>query len=147
MGTIYLKRKLYTQWDETDNLKRMKDSDILAEKKKTGPGYGSVLSSTAGGALAGATIGATALGIKHGIKGIKNKNVIGGALKGVKRGGKWGAVIGGTALAVGALKRKHKADKENKFYNNRLEYAQRQALRREHADWSSNMLQREGYSY
>ena len=143
MGTIYLKRKLYTQWDETDNLKRMKDSDILAEKKKTGPGYGSVLSSTAGGALAGATIGATALGIKH---GIKNKSFE-GALKGLKRGGKWGAIIGGAALAAGALKRKNKADKENKFYNDRLEYAQRQALRREHADWSSNMLQREGYSY
>ena len=31
---IRLKRRMYTQWDETDNLKRMKDSDILAEEKK-----------------------------------------------------------------------------------------------------------------
>jgi len=144
MGTIYLKRKLYTQWDETDNLKRMKDSDILAEKKKRGPGYGPVLSSAAGGALAGATIGATALGIKH---GIKNSNHFQGALKGLKRGGKWGALVGGTLMAAGALNRKNKADQENKFYNDRLEYAQRQALRREHADWRSNMTQREGYSY
>jgi hypothetical protein len=143
MGTIYLKRKLYTQWDETDNLKRMKDSDILAEKKKTSPGYGSVLSSTAGGAIAGATIGATALGIKH---GIKNKSFQ-GALKGLKRGGKYGALIGGTIMAAGALKRRNKINDENKFYNDRLEYAQRQALRREHADWKANMTQREGYSY
>ena len=50
-------------------------------------------------------------------------------------------------MAAGALRRKGKADKENKFYNNRLEYAQRQALRREHADWKANMTQREGYSY
>lgn len=143
MGTIYLKRKLYTQWDETDNLKRMKDSDILAEKKKKGPGFGSVLSSTAGGALAGATVGATALGIKH---GIKNKSLAGVAT-GLKKGGKYGALVGGSLLALGALKRKGKADRENKFYNDRLEYAQRQALRREHADWKSNMTQREGYSY
>jgi len=143
MGTIYLKRKLYTQWDETDNLKRMKDSDILAEQKKKGPGYGSVLSSTAGGALAGATVGAAALGIKH---GIKNKSMAGFA-NGLKKGGKYGALVGGTIMAAGALRRKGKADRENKFYNNRLEYAQRQALRREHADWHSNMTQREGYSY
>lgn len=140
MGTIYLKRKLYTQWDETDNLKRMKDSDILAEQKKKGPGYGSVLSSTAGGALAGATVGAAALGIKHGL----NKT---GFVNGLKKGGKYGALVGGTIMAAGALRRKGKADRENKFYNNRLEYAQRQALRREHADWHSNMTQREGYSY
>ena len=78
MGTIYLKRKLYTQWDETDNLKRMKDSDILAEQKKKGPGYGSVISSSVGGALAGAAVGATALGIKGAFKK--------GATGGVKAG-------------------------------------------------------------
>lgn len=143
MGTIYLKRKLYTQWDETDNLKRMKDSDILAEKKKKGPGYGSVLSSTAGGAIAGATTGAIALGLH---RGIKNKSWA-GAASGLKSGGKYGALIGGTLMAAGALKRKNKVDRENKFYNDRLEYAQHQALRREHADWRSNMTQREGYSY
>lgn len=146
MGTIYLKRKLYTQWDETDNLKRMKDSDILAEKKKKGPGYGSVISSSVGGALAGATVGATYLGIKGGLSSKKGQ-VMNGIGQGLKKGGKYGALVGGSLMALGALNRKNKADKENKFYNNRLEYAQRQAQRREHADWHSNMTQREGYSY
>jgi len=143
MGTIYLKRKLYTQWDDTDNLKRMKDSDILAEKKRKGPGYGPAVSSAIGGALTGAAVGATALGIS---KGIKNKSWK-SAASGLSKGGKYGALVGGSIMALGALNRKHKADRENKFYNDRLEYAQNQALRREHADWKSNMTQREGYSY
>ena len=32
MAVYKLKRKNYTVWDDTDNLKRMKDADILAEK-------------------------------------------------------------------------------------------------------------------
>lgn len=39
---MIIKRKLFTKYDDTDNLKRMKDSDILAEKPKQAPGYGSV---------------------------------------------------------------------------------------------------------
>ena len=34
MARYIMKRKSFTKWDETDNLKRMKDSDILAEQKK-----------------------------------------------------------------------------------------------------------------
>ena len=34
MARYILKRKSFTKWDDTDNLKRMKDSDILAEEKK-----------------------------------------------------------------------------------------------------------------
>ena len=51
--TFRLKRKSFSKYDETDNLKRMKDSDILAEKKKEAPGYGNVVSSGFGGAVAG----------------------------------------------------------------------------------------------
>ena len=50
---MIIKRKLFTKYDDTDNLKRMKDSDILAEKPKQAPGYGSV----AGAALGGAALG------------------------------------------------------------------------------------------
>ena len=32
---IKFKQKIYTQWDQTDQLKQMKDADILAEKKKS----------------------------------------------------------------------------------------------------------------
>lgn len=30
---MIIKRKLFTKYDDTDNLKRMKDSDILAENQ------------------------------------------------------------------------------------------------------------------
>ena len=43
--------------------------------------------------------------------------------------------------------RRSKEQADNEFYNRRLEYAQRQAKRREKADWKSNMTQRDGYSY
>jgi hypothetical protein len=36
---------------------------------------------------------------------------------------------------------------ENSWYNDRLEYAQRQARRREKKDWKANMTERDGYSY
>ena len=39
MGKFILKRKMFvsatTRYDDTDNLKRMKDSDILAEQEKS----------------------------------------------------------------------------------------------------------------
>ena len=58
------------------------------------------------------------------------------------------AAIGGAVLGagIGYLKNRKEA-KENRFYNQRLEYAQRQAIRREKKDWKTNMTQREGYSY
>ena len=41
----------------------------------------------------------------------------------------------------------NKKRKDRTFYNDRLEYAQRQARRREKKDWKENMTQREGYTY
>ena len=144
MATYRLKRKTFTKYDETDALKRMKDSDILAEQKRpTGPslsGVGNTLTSTA----VGAATGATALGLTKGVMGYGTK---GGIWKGLKSGGKWGALAGGAIGAGMALAKQNKQAENNSFYNKRLEYAQRQARRREKADWKSNMTQREGYSY
>lgn len=138
MAIYKLKRKSFTKYDDTDNLKRMKDSDILAEKKKT-PGITGAHMATAGigGALAGGAIGAGS-GLVSGLRGKGYK---------IKGRGKTGLLVGaGLGLAAMASQRsKQKA--ENSWYNDRLEYAQRQARRREKADWKANMTQRDGYSY
>ena len=143
MGNIKFRRKLFTQWDETDNLKRMKDADILAEKKKTTGGFGKMVGSGAAGALAGAGAGA-AIG---GIASVAKTRGTAGLGKAIAKGGKWGAILGGAAAATGAYMSNRKQAQENQFYNKRLEYAQRQALRRERKDWKTNMTQRDGYSY
>lgn len=133
-----LKRKNFTKYDETDALKRMKDSDILAEKPKTSsskPVIGTALSAGLGGAALG------------GLSGAFGKKANGSLLSRMGKGGKKGALIGaGIGLAVG-LSRKSKKDDANDFFNRRLEYAQRQAKRREKKDWKDNMTNREGYSY
>lgn len=136
-----LKRKLYTKFDDTDRLKQMKDSDILAEKKRQAPGYGELATTTAGGVVAGAVAG----GLIGGTRGLFNKG--GSMIKGAGRVGKIGAVLGGVAAGAMALKKRDKEAKDNQFYNRRLEYAQRQAKRREKIDWKQNMTQREGYTY
>lgn len=133
MSIFILKRKAFTVYDETDNLKRMKDSDILAEKKKEKPSLAPSVLAAGTGAAAGGLIGAG----------------IGAVKKGAKAGkwGKAGAIVGASVMAVNALKKRSKEKQDNQFYNDRLEYAQRQAIRRERKDWKSNMTQREGYSY
>jgi hypothetical protein len=138
--TLILKRKLYTKWDETDNLKRMKDSDILAEKPKQGGNKADVVRDTALGVAGGATLGAGA-GLTYGL--LKGGNA--GAM--FKKGGKAGAILGGLSLGAKALKKVNDKDKDAEFYNKRLAYAQKQALRREKKDWKTNMTQRDGYSY
>lgn len=147
MGIYRLKRKVFTKYDDSDNLKRMKDSDILAETpKKPELSRTGVAAATGAGALAGGAIGATAGLFKKLPKNVKNPNppTRWGA---IKRGGKAGVIVGGgIALAAAATKRS-KQKSENDWYNNRLEYAQRQARRREKADWKANMTQRDGYSY
>ena len=145
MGTIYkLKRVSFSMYDETDALKRMKDSDILAEQKKSSPGYGGVLSSAASGAIIGGTAGLAA-GAMKGL-GTKGARIASAGAKAAKYG-KWGAVLGGVGMGVAAMNKRNKQAEETNFYNKRLKYAQRQAQRREKADWKSNMTQREGYSF
>ncbi len=133
-------RKLFTQYDDTDNLKRMKDSDILAEKPKKAPGYSSVATGALGGAALGATVGSVA--------GAFSKNKAGNSLlTRMGKGGKTGAILGGLVAGGMALHNRNKQAKENEWYNNRLSFAQRQARRREKKDWKTNMTQRDGYSY
>jgi len=128
---IILRQKGFTKYDETDQLKKMKDSDILAEKKKKN-NYGRTVTSGLNGAALGAGIGAVA--------GKLSKK---GTGKGAAIGAAAGAV-GGAAINLAAGSRKRR---ENREYNDRLEYAQRQAKRREGADWKSNNTNREGYTY
>ena len=144
MARYILKRKSFTKWDETDNLKRMKDSDILAEQKKKQPGYGGVVSGSLGGAIVGGAAGAGA-GLISGL-GKKGARIPTAAARASKLG-KLGAVGGALLMGGKALKERNDQAQENNFYNKRLAYAQRQAVRREKKDWKSNMTQRDGYSY
>lgn len=140
MGTFKIKRKFFSKYDETDNLKRMKDSDILAEKKKESPS----LIPTARAGVTGALAGGAILGTAGMIKAKKAGSSI---LKGGKKGAIAGALVGAAALGAAALKKREKESEDNHFYNKRLEYAQKQAKRREAKDWKENMTQRDGYSY
>jgi hypothetical protein len=138
MATYQLKRKSFTKWDETDNLKKMKDSDILAENKKKTVDLRSIGGSAVAGALTGSGIGAITGGVaKSG----------GSVLKGIGRGANKGALIGAGVAAAAQYLNGRKQAKDNKFYNDRLAYAQRQAARRERKDWKDNMTNRDGYSY
>ena len=138
---IILRKKLFTMYDDTDSLKRMKDSDILAQKKKQAPGYGSTIATAATGAAAGLGAGA----VIGGAKGMTKAGP--GLLKGMSKGGKYGAIIGGVTAGIYAMNQRNKQAKANQFYNDRLEFAQRQAKRREKIDWKTNMTQRESYTY
>ena len=144
MAKYILKRKSFTKWDETDNLKRMKDSDILAEQKKKQPGYGGVVQGSLGGAVVGG-IGGAAAGAISGL-GKKGARVATAGARASKLG-KLGAVGGALLVGGKALKDRNDQAQDNNFYNKRLAYAQRQAVRREKKDWKSNMTQRDGYSY
>lgn len=143
MARYIMKRKSFTKWDETDNLKRMKDSDILAEQKKKQPGYGGVVQGSLGGAVVGGSAGAVA----GGIGSLFNKGARSNWARNAGKLGKLGAVGGALLVGGKALKERDDQAHENNFYNKRLAYAQRQAIRREKKDWKSNMTQRDGYSY
>ena len=145
MARYILKRKSFTKWDDTDNLKRMKDSDILAEEKKKQPGYGSVMSGSVGGAAVGGITGAIAGGLS-GLGLGKKGAIISTAGSSASKLGKLGAVGGALLMGGKALKDRNDQAQNNNFYNKRLAYAQRQAIRREKKDWKSNMTQRDGYS-
>ena len=144
MGIYRLKRKIFTKYDDTDVLKRAKDSDILAEKAKKPMTNGSAIATGAIGAAGVGALAGVGLGLARGSGGIFNKAryaQVSGRL--VKGGALAGALVGTAAM----LHKRGKEKQENEFYNRRLAYAQRQAMRREKADWKANMTQRDGYSY
>lgn len=138
MAIYTLKRKIFTQWDDTDNLKRMKDADILATQKRPTTNYGNVARGTISGSLGGAALG-TVLG------GFSKAG--GGIGKGMLSGSKKGAILGAGIGAGLSYLRGQKQAQENNFFNSRLAYAKRQAGRRERKDWVNNMVNRDGYSY
>ena len=137
---IVFKEKQYTQWDNTDQLKRMRDSDILAEKKKSG-----TLGNTAATMGMGGAVGASVGSVVGGLTGLRRGGK--GFIKGAKSGAIAGGLLAGGISGTAAAAKNSKKQKEINFYNNRLEYAKRQANRRERADWKQNMTQREGYTY
>jgi len=137
---ITFREKQYTRWDDTDALKKMRDSDILAERKKSG-----TLGDTATKMGMGAAVGATVGSVVGGIAGMKRGGK--GFIKGAKGGAIAGSLLAGGAAGTAAAIGNSKKQSDINFYNRRLEYAKRQAGRRERADWKSNMTQREGYTY
>lgn len=148
---LVLNRKLYTKWDQTDNLKRMKDSDILAERERSTYNLKDATGAAVTGALLGssaATMLGGALNTRSAFKsGVTKPGVVTRALKKTGNAGKFGAIAGvGAGLASYYLKNRSRAE-ENDFYNRRLRYAQEQAARRESRDWRTNNTQRDGYSY
>ena len=131
----------YSRYDMTDNLKRMKDSDILAEKERHTESRMPAVAKTA----QAAAVGGLALGTVGAARGLFKKG--GSMARGFKRGGMAGAIIGGGIVGAKALNDYSKEKEQNEFYNNRLRYAQAQARRREIKDWKTNMTQRDGYSF
>ena len=125
-----------TAYDRTDRLKQMKDSDILAEKKRSNAG--TYIKSAKSGVIGG-TIGAGAGAILGATK-------FGRAL-GVKKSAALGSAVGGILGAGGSLASTHREREQNRFVNRRLKEAKRQALRREGKDWKNNAVNREGYTY
>lgn len=116
----------------------MKDSDILAENKKKTTDFGSIGGSAVTGAVVGSGAGAIAGGVAR---------AGGSVLKGAKIGAGKGALVGAGVAAAAQYLKGRKQAKDNKFYNDRLAYAKRQAARRERKDWKGNMTNRDGYSY
>lgn len=128
-------QKGVTRYDRTDNIKAEKDSDILAEKKRSNArSYVNSAKTGVAGGIVGSAIGAA-------VGGYKKKS-----LKGVKEGAKIGAGAGAALGTAGKLAATHKEREENRWVNRRLSEAKRQATRREAKDWKNNTVGRESYS-
>lgn len=125
--------KLFTKWDMTDQYKGMKDSDILAERRRSNAR--SYINSAKAGVI-GAGVGA-----------------VGGALLKKKLrmkamdAAKMGSLVGGALGLSGGLATTHQEREENRFANRRLQEMKYQARRRESKDWRSQTNYREGYTY
>ena len=127
-------------YSETDDLKRMKDSEILAEDEIKRPGIGKILDGGLKGAVGAGVLGAGASAL---LGSGTWKDRLKGSGKGALIGAGIGALLGGLR---GAQKRNRDVERADK-YNERLRYAQRKAAKRERSDFKSNMSQRDGYSY
>lgn len=150
MAKYTLKRKIFTKWDETDNLKQMKDSDILSQQKHK-QSLGQTGTTIIGDTLKGAAIGGGLMAGAGLLKGASGKtglvNKMAGAGKSAAKLGKVGLISGAVIGAAKAANSINNQANENSFYNDRLKYAQRQAKRRERKDWKNNMTNRDGYTY
>ena len=128
-------QKGVTKYDRTDRFKAMKDSDILAEKRRSNAGsYVKTGKAAVAGGVVGSAVGAIA-------GGIATKS-----LKGAKAGAKAGAGLGAATAGAGKLAATHKEREQNRFVNRRLKEAKTQATRREAKDWKTNNTGREGYT-
>ena len=134
--------KQFSVYDDTDALKRMKDSDILSEKRKQSLSTGNIARMTVAGAAGLGAVGAIGNSVLR-----KSNGYFRGMGGRLVKGGKAGALVGAAAGIGGGLLIKNRQEKNNAFYNDRLAYAQEQAKRREKKDWKNNMTNREGYSY
>lgn len=125
----------HTKYDRSDRIKQLRDSDILAEKKRSNLGtyVKSGKRAAVGGAL-GSAIGAGVGFAKGGLRGV---------VRGAKIGAGTGAVLGGAA----GLASTHNEREQNRFVNRRLAEAKYQARRREARDWKNNTVNRDGYTY
>lgn len=148
---LILRTKNFTKWDDTDNLKRAKDSDILAEEEKKKPGIGKIVNAAGAGAITGAAGGAVGHLAARITKRVGKGEAKRIAEKLVKRGGKknikLAAALTASTLAIGATNKRQKEVEEINHYNKRLRYAKKQAQRREERNWVNNMTnEREEYS-
>lgn len=135
-----IRYKTFSKYDSTDRIKKMKDSDILAEEYKKTPGVTAkeVTKDLVSGAVLGALLG-------------KANEISGNKIKGL--GTDWRKTARKGILAAGAydlakdLYRKHRDGEKVEFYNKRLRQAKKNAKRREESDWLNNTLNRDGYTY
>lgn len=124
---IILKRKNFSEdhgeiIDEVNNLRRLNDADIIAERKKKRVGYRDSLIKAALGGSLGAGAGALIGGIKGGKQG---------AADGAKLLGALGAAIGGAK----GLADRAEINEDIDFYNDRLRKLKRGSIRREKRDF------------
>ena len=143
------KIKRFTRWDQTDQLKASKDSDILAAQAKPLVDARGIALDAATGAAALGSLGAVSgfLGGASGKMAHPISKALPSGLKNAKGAGIAGAVVGtGLGAGISYLKGR-KQSQDNAFYNKRLNQAKKYALRRERKDWRTNMTQRDGYSY
>ena len=128
-------QKGVTKYDRTDSIKAEKDSDILAEKKRSNSKtYVDSAKAGVAGGIVGSAVGAIAGG--YSTKSWRE----------TKEGAKIGATRGASLSGAGKLAATHKEREENRWVNRRLAEAKRQAKRREAKDWKNNTTNRESYS-